>query len=321
MKFKAVTACAVAPILAGLGLAGPAGAAPADSGPRQLELYCTVSPTIKGATAVGVREFDIAKGKKAKITVKVSPKACNGTFTVKQGKKTLKKLNLKKGKGTLTLPAKSVTAKAGKHALTFTYNRPGVRKTIKTKATLWVSNVASFKAAPATVTLYQRNSIPVAVAADYRGKLSYPRLYWGTSANPQSGSWDELTTVTGNEKKGVYKATAIQWLSSYGATWLGSVGTHRVNITFFPVMAAAKPAAKTAITVVVKSNELAVGTDIAAGDYRFTPVPERTCFVNTEGATRSYQSWTITGNPGTVTVLPDDTKLAFSGCSGGPVKL
>ncbi|MDR1293391.1 MAG: Ig-like domain repeat protein, partial [Bifidobacteriaceae bacterium] len=180
MRSTRTLAVACAATLFALGGFAPAHAAPAgDTQPApEAIVICTVSDLSSGSRGLFIGSTDsILKGGKYKVTISVKPKKCNGKVVIKDGKKKLKTVTLKKGKVTYTFPK---SLKAGTHTITYSYSRPGgtKRKPLTWKQTVEVAQPAAFAAESPAYTGYTNNTIPVVMNIDYRGTLKGAQITW-----------------------------------------------------------------------------------------------------------------------------------------------
>ncbi|MDR3202030.1 MAG: hypothetical protein LBT54_02685 [Bifidobacteriaceae bacterium] len=331
MRSKTLLAWALAPTLAALCLAAPA--APAATASRSAAprpaaiLSCKVAqPKITGSVDQPwvTDRRSLKQGKRAKVSFKVVPKSCGGSITLKEGKKTLKKIKLKKGKGTYTLP-KALTDKAGKHTLSWLY-KSAKRKAItppKKKVELWVTR-AAVTVSPQLAVAYQSNYAAINVTVDYRGYMDKAVVRFGPQARPDAVNQDAAYRSTvGDTYHGLWKETHTEYLYSMKSRSIGAVGVWPMNVVLDTGSKLFPPGARASLRVEIRDNTIQVGSpQLPPGDYVISPRPKNDCLVNIDGPNRAVlgDQTSITA-PTKFTVNADDETLKIIGCVGGPVKV
>ncbi|MDR0432089.1 MAG: Ig-like domain repeat protein [Bifidobacteriaceae bacterium] len=309
----------------------PAMAAPAsDAAPvPQAPFLCTVSDSTSGSRSYFSGSTDsIVKGGKYKVTIKVKPKSCNGKVTIKDGKKKLKTITLKKGKASFTFPK---SLKAGTHNIKYSYTRPATakRKPLTWTRTLEVVQPKKFATAATAYTGYSNNFIPVVLDVDYSGTLKNAQIDWlvGGQENEIEGSG---RISLPDSKKG-FKGQVTAWFeASAYARYLTPGANVGLKAALYPQFG--KPAITTDISIAIIANEFPVsmagepGT-LAPGTYTVPAGKEpyschlRTYHLSTTSGIELQNVSVMGPGPQTITIAPTDTKMVMEHCGGAPVKV
>ncbi|MDR0504760.1 MAG: hypothetical protein LBG70_02995 [Bifidobacteriaceae bacterium] len=283
--------------------------------------------SLKGAVAFDSIAYTLAAKPGAKVTLKFTVnKGCTGTLKAYLGKKVVKQAKFKKAKATLVLPKAKLKA-AKKYALTLTYTRSSARKAAKQKYDLWTYK-GSVKPASSAVDVYQNNQTPLDVSLSWVGPQSSSSYLMVTTA-----AWSAKSPLaTSVDYKSLSNVRAKQTVKLLlDGDRLGQVGANDIKLRYLPSMFSADthPSLVSTATVRVNvlSNVLEGGAMLPAGTYRFTRNEYGGCSVNITGSTRNYNGtgvgtkYFLSSEVDSIAVLPTDTKVVFSNCIGGPVKI
>ncbi|WP_210441231.1 ExeM/NucH family extracellular endonuclease [Nocardioides xinjiangensis] len=198
-----------------------------DHDPVILGLRLT-APVAQVATSVTGTARRIAYGSKGSVSVEVAPATASGTVKVSRGSTVLGTASLASGRGTVTLPAKSLPV--GTHSLTLTYSGDATHKaatgTVRVKVKKAVSKVrAKVKRTPVVAGV--RTTVKVAVSArgvTPRGKVTVTIGQKTYRAALRAGK--AAVRVQAFTRPGTYKATV-----SYAGNRRTAGDKARVTIT------------------------------------------------------------------------------------------